>query len=56
MTKQGSGVTIIPRPTVGLGEISRTIKEPLVRKNEILDAAEKLFYTRGYGKTTVNDI
>ena len=34
----------------------RTIKQPEVRKNEILDAAEKLFVEKGFDKTTVNDI
>ena len=34
----------------------RTIKEPEVRKNEILEAAEKLFAANGFEKTTVNDI
>ena len=31
-------------------------KEPEERKNEILDAAEKLFYEKDYTKTTINDI
>jgi AcrR family transcriptional regulator len=34
----------------------RTIKEPEVRKGEILDATEKLFAAKGYEATTVNDI
>jgi AcrR family transcriptional regulator len=34
----------------------RTIKEPEIRKGEILDAAEKLFATKGYEAATVNDI
>jgi AcrR family transcriptional regulator len=34
----------------------RVIKEPEERRNEILDTAETLFFTKGYGKTTVNDI
>jgi len=34
----------------------RTIKEPEIRKGEILDAAEKLFVTKGYDDTTINDI
>ena len=34
----------------------RTIKEPEVRKSEILDAAEKLFTVKGFEKATVNDI
>ena len=38
------------------GWIMRIIKEPEVRKNEILDAAEELFGVKGYGAATVNDI
>ena len=34
----------------------RIIKEPEVRKSEIIDAAEKLFALKGYEKTTVSDI
>ncbi|SFE91057.1 transcriptional regulator, TetR family [Paenibacillus algorifonticola] len=34
----------------------RILKDPEERKNEILDAAEMLFYTKGYNKTTINDI
>ncbi|MFE4709905.1 TetR/AcrR family transcriptional regulator [Paenibacillus sp. NPDC056722] len=34
----------------------RITKEPEERRNEILDTAEKLFYTKGYAGTTVNDI
>jgi AcrR family transcriptional regulator len=34
----------------------RISKEPEERRNEILDAAELLFFTKGYGKTTVNDV
>jgi len=34
----------------------RTVKNPEERKNEILDAAEQLFTTKGYAKTTINDI
>lgn len=34
----------------------RIIKGYDERKNEILDAAERLFYTKGYEKCTVNDI
>lgn len=39
------------------GEVTmRIIKEHDVRKNEILDKAEGLFYTKGFTKTTINDI
>ena len=34
----------------------RTVKDPEVRTEEILDAAEHLFNTKGYLHTTVNDI
>ncbi|RXZ78687.1 TetR/AcrR family transcriptional regulator [Paenibacillaceae bacterium] len=34
----------------------RVSKHPDERKNEILDAAEQLFGTKGYSKTTINDI
>jgi len=34
----------------------RTIKEPEIRKGEILDAAEKLFAAKGYEASTINDI
>lgn len=34
----------------------RITKEREERRNEILDTAEKLFYTKGYTKTTINDI
>ncbi|WP_088102941.1 TetR/AcrR family transcriptional regulator [Halalkalibacter urbisdiaboli] len=34
----------------------RISKKPEERRKEILDAAEKLFTTKGYSKTTVNDI
>lgn len=34
----------------------RITKEYDERKNEILDTAEKLFYTKGYEKCTINDI
>ena len=34
----------------------RVVKKPDERRNEILDAAERLFISKGYGKTTINDI
>ncbi|MCL1963922.1 MAG: TetR/AcrR family transcriptional regulator [Firmicutes bacterium] len=34
----------------------RTIKEADERKNEILDAAESLFITKGYDSTTISDM
>ena len=34
----------------------KNIKTAVERKNEILDVSEKLFYTKGYNKTTINDI
>lgn len=34
----------------------RVVKEAAVRRNEILDAAEQLFVTKGFDKTSTNDI
>lgn len=34
----------------------RVTKEPEERRNEILDVAQMLFFSKGYAKTTVNDI
>lgn len=34
----------------------RTLKDPKERRNEILNIAQKLFYTKGYDKSTINDI
>ncbi len=34
----------------------RIVKDPEERRNEILDAAERLFQSKGYGKATINDI
>lgn len=34
----------------------RTVKEPEVRRTEILDIAERLFYAKGYARCTVNEI
>ena len=34
----------------------RVVKEAKERRNEILDAAEELFVTKGYDKTSTNDI
>jgi len=34
----------------------RISKTPEERRNEILDTAEQLFFTKGYAKTTVNDV
>ncbi|WIV17522.1 TetR/AcrR family transcriptional regulator [Paenibacillus polygoni] len=34
----------------------RVTKDPEDRRNEILDTAEQLFFTKGYSKTTVNDM
>lgn len=34
----------------------RTIKEPEIRKNEILDVVKELFETKGYDGTSTNDI
>src|SRR5262245_50722329 len=34
----------------------RIVKAPEVRRSEILDAAQRLFISRGYETTTVNDL
>jgi AcrR family transcriptional regulator len=36
--------------------LTRIIKEPTVRRNEILAAAEQLVYTKGYEQMTIQDI
>jgi len=36
--------------------MGRVVKDPDVRRNEILKAAQQLFYTRGYEQTAVRDI
>jgi AcrR family transcriptional regulator len=35
--------------------MTRTVKEPDIRRAELLDAAQKLFYAKGYEKTPVQD-
>lgn len=36
--------------------MNRTVKNPEVRKNELVDAAEELFKDKGYPKTSIADI
>ena len=36
--------------------MGRIVKSPDVRQNEILDAAQQLFYTKGYENTAVQDV
>ncbi len=36
--------------------MSRTVKAPEVRRNEILDKAQELFYAKGYEQTSIRDI
>ena len=36
--------------------MARITKDPMVRMTEILDAAEELFYARGYHETAISDI
>ena len=36
--------------------MARITKDPVVRSNEIIDAAEHLFYSVGYDETSVSDI
>jgi AcrR family transcriptional regulator len=50
---------VIYIPTVGMqkgGTIMRIAKEGQERKTEILDMSEKLFFSKGYDKATINDI
>src|SRR5512143_3501447 len=37
-------------------KLTRIIKEPAIRRNEILAAAQRLVYTRGYEQMTIQDI
>lgn len=37
-------------------DMARIVKEPDIRRSEILDAAQQLFYTRGYEQTSIQDI
>ena len=39
-----------------MGGIARTVKEPEVRSEELLDAAQHLFAANGYEKTMIRDI
>src|SRR5215831_16667548 len=36
--------------------MARIVKEPAVRRNEILDVAQRLVYTKGYEQMTIQDI
>ncbi len=36
--------------------MARTVKAPDVRRNEILDTAQRLFYQQGYEQTSVQDV
>ena len=36
--------------------MARIVKEPAVRRNEILDAAQRLVYRKGYEQMTIQDI
>ncbi len=36
--------------------MARTVKDPDIRRNEILDVAQQFFYTKGYEQTSVQDI
>jgi len=36
--------------------MTRVVKKPDVRKNEILDAAQDFFFRKGYESTTIQDI
>jgi AcrR family transcriptional regulator len=34
----------------------RVLKAPAVRRAELIDCAQRLFLTRGYERTTINDV
>src|SRR5215471_17929329 len=36
--------------------MARIVKEPAVRRNEIVDVAQRLVYTKGYEQMTIQDI
>ena len=36
--------------------MARTVKAHAVRRNEILDVAQRLIYTKGYEQMTIQDI
>src|SRR5438094_1115656 len=38
------------------GSMTRIVKEPVVRRNEILDVAERLLATKGYEQMAIRDI
>ena len=40
----------------GLGAKVRVLKAPAVRRAELIDCAQRLFLTRGYERTTINDV
>ena len=49
------------RPTVGLLKngsrtMPRIVKEPLERRNEILDATQQLIISKGYERMTIQDV
>ena len=46
------------RPTVGRGrkEEMKLAKKSDERRNQILDVAQELFLSKGFHKTTINDI
>ena len=36
--------------------MNRVVKDPVERRNELITTAQKLFYSKGYERTSVNDI
>jgi len=36
--------------------MARIVKEPEIRRNEILDAAERLLFTKGYEQMAIREI
>jgi AcrR family transcriptional regulator len=43
-------------PIKSARKITRVVKHPELRKKELLDCAQELFFARGYENTTVNDV
>ena len=41
---------------LGQWDMTRIVKDPVVRRNEILDVAERLLTTKGYEQMAIQDI
>lgn len=42
--------------TIMVNEMARIVKDPDERRTELIAAAQRLFYTKGYERTSINDI